>query len=140
MPNRAALFSSEYLTSEQMKAALLETPATLRKLFGSATFTCYYGYGTPLHGALHWVPMQVSTEVLPYFIEDSLEHGIVVPGETDLLITASDDQLKILFCHESDIHVDGSNPEAVQRFIDSELMAAIRFYSQAEVKARMEGE
>ena len=134
MPNLAAKFSSEYLTAEQMAASLRSLPAVLRELFGECTFTLYYGWGAHLHTALYYAPMGVETSVLPSFIDDSIDQRIIVPGASDLIIKSPNDELELVFCHESDIHVDGKNIDVMQRFIAAEPFREMRFYSQEELK------
>ncbi|MBX3414727.1 MAG: hypothetical protein KF708_18710 [Pirellulales bacterium] len=136
MSSLKAKYSSAHLSIERMRSALLQLPAIVKAIFGDISFTVQYGFGTRLHGALHFVPMNVSTEVLPWFLEDSLDQRIVEPGRSDLLIDFPNQELKLLYCHELDIHVDGSNDELIQRFIGCEEYRDIAFYSQAQLKAK----
>src|SRR5690606_27743282 len=99
------------------------------------TLRIQYGTGARLHGSLLYIPMSVSSDVLPFVLEDSLEQQIILPGASDLLIDSADDELRILFCHESDIHVDGSNEALLQRFISCPELTAITFFSQAKLPA-----
>ena len=122
-----------------MRSALLQLPGIIGVIFGNTSLTVRYGVGTRLHSALHFVPMNVSTEVLPWFLEDSLEQRIFEPGRSDLLIDFSSKELELLYCHELDIHVDGSNDELIQRFVGCEEYRDISFYSQAELKTKYPG-
>jgi hypothetical protein len=135
MPNFAAKYSSDYLAADQMAAALSALPAVLHHLFGECTLTAYYGWGANLHNALCYVPMNVQTDAMPFFIEDSVNQRIIVPGQSDLSIDSPHKELRLLFCHESDIHVDGESLDFMHRFMDAEPFSKIRFYSQAELKA-----
>ena len=134
MPNFAAKHSSEYLTTDQMDAALKALPTVLVELFGECTFTICYGWAANLHSDLLYVPMRVQTSVLPYFIQESVDRRIIVPGESDLSITSPQRELELLYCHESDIHVDGESLDLMQRFMSAEPFSTIRFYSQAELQ------
>ena len=118
-----------------MRTALLQLPLILQPLLGASTLTIQYGIGARLHGSLLYIPMSVSSDVLPFFLEDSLEQQIVLPGASDLLIDSADDELRIMFCHESDIHVDGSNEALMQRFIGCPELSDIKFFSQATLTA-----
>lgn len=136
MPNFAAKYSSEVLTAERMRTALAQLPSILIRLFGQCAIKVCYGFGTNLHGDLLYIPMGVSTEVLPYFLEESIDQRITVPGHSDLLLTSPNNELDLLFCHESDIHVNGDNEEMMRRFIQSREFEDVRFYSQSELEAK----
>ena len=133
MPNFAAKYSSEYLTPDQMASALTALPTVLLELFGECTFTAYYGWGANLHSDLCYVPMRVQTSVMPYFIEDSVNQHIIVPGQCDLAFKSPQNELELLYCHEGDIHVDGGGEDLMQRFMAAEPFSKMRFYSQAEL-------
>jgi hypothetical protein len=135
MPHFGSKYSSEYLASDQMAASVGAIPRVLAEIFGDCTFTAYYGCGTNLHNALLYIPMAVQTGVLPYFLEDSIDQRIVVPGESDLIIESPAKGLEITCCHESDIHIDGENEEAMERFMSAEPFAEIKFYSRDELQA-----
>lgn len=72
---------------------------------------------------------------MPFFIEDSVNQRIIVPGQSDFLVNSPQKELELLFCHESDIHVDGESLDVMQRFMAAEPFSKIRFYSQSELKA-----
>jgi hypothetical protein len=133
MPNLAAKYSSEYLSPDRMRTALLQLPPILEELLGEYTLTVQYGIGTRLHGSLQYIPMSVSCDMLPFFLADSLEQQIVLPGASDVLIASTNNELSLLFCHESDIHVDGSDKTLMQRFIASSPLSDIKFLSQAQL-------
>jgi len=61
--------------------------------------------------------MAVPLDVFPYFIDDSIEQRIFQIGGSDLLIASPDSNLKILICHESDIHLDGTDDAAINTII-----------------------
>lgn len=134
MPNLAAKFSSDYLTADQTAEALKALPAALIELFGDCKCTVLYGYGTNLHIDLWYKPMSVGTCGMSWFIEESVDQRIFVPDGSDLHINSPGNELAILFCHESDIHVDGESPDAMQRFMAVGPFRNMRFYSQAELK------
>lgn len=136
MPNFAAKYSSDYLSPERMRTALLQLPAIVKAIFSDTLFTVRYGNGTRLHSALHFVPMNVSAETLAWFLEDSLDQRIVELGRSDLLIDFPNQALELLYCHELDIHVDGNDEKLIQRFIASSEYSDIKFYSRAELKAK----
>jgi hypothetical protein len=135
MPHFGCQYSSEYLASDQMIAAVQAIPTVLAEIFGDCTFTAYYGFGTKLHGSLLYIPMAVQTGVLPYFLEDSIDQRIVIPGASDLIIESPAKRLIITFCHESDIHIDGEHAESMQQFMSADPFRKIKFYSRDELKA-----
>jgi hypothetical protein len=134
MPNLAAKFSSEYLTADQMAASLKSLQAALLDLFGECKFTILYGWGTGLHIDLWYKPMSVGTCGISWFIEESVDQRIFVPGGSDLFINSPHNELALLFCHENDIHVDGESLDAMQRFMAAETFHSMRFYSHEELK------
>lgn len=134
MPNLAAKFSSEYLTAEQMAASLKTLPAALLELFGEWRYTVLYGWGSGLHVDLWYMPMSVGACGMSWFIEESVDQRIFVPGGSDLFIKSPRNELEILVCHENDIHVDGESLDAMQRFMAAEPFRNMRFFSQDELK------
>ena len=114
MPNTAAKYSSEYLTAEQMALALDSLHSVLDLLFGQCTFTATYGWAANLHSDLWYRPMTIHPGVMRWFIEDSVIQRTIVPGQSDLYIESPHNELKLLFCHESDIHVDGESEEMMK--------------------------
>ena len=51
-------------------------------------------------------------------IEDSIEQKIFDFGDNDLHIGSVNGDLKILLCHESDIHIDGNSDDLIQRIAE----------------------
>src|SRR4051812_46729153 len=98
MPNYAADFSTEYLTQDQIRAALLALPKVLESVLGDHEVVAYYGWATNIHSDLQWKPMRMLTTTMEFFTEDSLEHRIFVVAESDMLFTVPDKRLEILFC------------------------------------------
>jgi hypothetical protein len=133
MAHSAAKYRSEYLSSERMRTALLQLPAILQPLLGECLLTIQYGTGTRLHGHLQYTPMGVPSDVLLFFLEDSLKQQIVLPGASDLIIDSPHYELSLVFCHESDIHVAGSNEDLMQRFIGSAELSDIKFFLQPQL-------
>jgi len=78
--------------------------------------------------------MNVHTSGMSWFIEDSVDQRIVVPGGSDLIIKSPHNELELLFCHESDIHVDGESLDAMRRFMAAEPFCKMKFHSQDELK------
>ena len=119
MPNHAAKVSSAYLSSELMAEFIAELPMVIREIYGDRNLTAYYGWACNLHSDLLYKPMAVPLDVFPYFIEDSIEQRIFEIGGSDLLIEFPDSNLQILICHESDIHLDGADDEAINKIVAS---------------------
>jgi hypothetical protein len=117
MPNYQARYSSAYLSQEMMREFLAALPAIMLSIYGQQNLIVSYGWSCNLHGDLLFKPMQVSLDVFPYFIEDSISQRIFEVGGSDLLIESWDSQLRILMCHESDIHLDGADEQAMHQII-----------------------
>jgi hypothetical protein len=137
MPNRAAKFSTEYLSEEQMRAALLALPSVLQRLLGKHAVIASYGWQARIHSSLSHVPMHDNTDCIQYLIEDSLEQRIVIPGESDFRFVVPEDRLDVLFCHESDIHLDGSDEQLLHSFRSTFPYLEYRWYSQEDVEKMM---
>jgi hypothetical protein len=137
MPNSAARFSSEYLQKEEIRNALVALPEVLNSLLGKQRIIATYEWGSNIHGNLHHVPMNLDTERLPYFIEDSIDQRIVVPGESDVRFQVPVDRISILFCHESDIHLDGVDDGLLEQFMANAPYSLMRWYTSDEVKELM---
>lgn len=117
MPNYAAKLSSAYVSSDLMREFIAALPSISREIYGDQNLTVYYGWASNLHPDLWHKPMAVSLDVFPYFIEDSTEQRIFEIGGSDLLIKSPDSNLRILICHESDIHLEGVDDDAISKFV-----------------------
>ena len=130
MDCEADKFVSKGLSREEIRGALLSLPQALKGLVGECLVTAMYGVGCKLHGQLLYIPMSVSTQWLHKFVADSVEQGIVVPGRSDICITTPEQGLKVLFCHEGDLHVGGRDDGLIARFISLEPFVACDFTEQ----------
>ena len=119
MPNLGAKFSSSYITVEVMLEFIAQLPAQLRPILSSPKLTVSYGGGCNLHPDLWHKPMNVGLDLFPYFIEDSVAQGIFQIGESDLLIESPDSRLQVLLCHESDIHIDGTDNDTIAKLVEA---------------------
>jgi hypothetical protein len=137
MPNRAAGFRSDYLSKEQMHDALLALPGVLLELVGEHKLVAMYGWATKLHADLWYKPMSEDTRWLEYLIEDSLDQRIVIPGESDFKVQVPENRLEVMFCHESDIHLNGSDDDLLQRFMSAEPFVQMRWHKREEVEQMM---
>jgi len=117
MPNYGAKVSSAYIANDLMRDFIAALPALMREIYGNRILTVYYGWDCNLHSDLCYKPMAVPLDVFPYFIDDSIEQRIFQIGGSDLLIASPDSNLKILICHESDIHLDGTDDAAINTII-----------------------
>ena len=137
MPNKAARFSSDYLPQEQMHALLLALPKALLSLLGEKRVVASYGWAARIHGDLFYKPMRENVLTLQYLIEDSIEQRIVIPGESDFRFEVPEGRLDILFCHESDIHLDGMDEDLMRRFMATEPYSQLRWITGEEVERSM---
>jgi hypothetical protein len=76
--------------------------------------------------------MKVETTWLEQFIENTLEHKIVVPGQSDLIFSTPGESLHIVICHEGDIHVNGSDDALMRRFMQAPPFSDVQFRSREE--------
>jgi hypothetical protein len=137
MPSSAAKFSSGYLPKEQMHSALMALPEALQSLLGDHKIIAMYGWASKIHGSLLWQPMEDDTGRLKYLIEDSIEQRIVIPGESDFIFEVPDKRLQVTFCHESDIHLNGSDDVLLKQFMTTKPYLEMRWYTQEEVAKLM---
>ena len=134
MPHKGAKYSSDYLPKEQMHAALLALSGAFLKLLGEQRIIATYGLDTNIHNDLQYKPMRDHTLLLHELIENSIEQRIVIPGESDFRLEVPEGRLEITFCHESDIHLDGSDEDLLQRFMATEPFSRLHWNTREEVE------
>lgn len=118
---------SRQLTEAECLDLLRALPTTLANLLGSEIVEAMYGWGANLHIDLCWKPMGVGTAWLDRFIRESLNPTIIVPGGSDFIFTVRGGALEIRFCHESDLHVSGTDQELISRFIAMAPFSEVEF-------------
>ncbi len=117
MPNFGSKISSAYITVGVMREFIAHLPSLMRDIYGNRNLNISYGLGCCIHQDLWYKSMNVPLDVFPYFIEDSVGQGIYQICGSDLLIESPDSNVKILLCHESDIHIDGSDDESIAKVV-----------------------
>jgi hypothetical protein len=137
MPNKGVRFSSDYLPKEQMHSALLALPGVLQTLLGEHRIVASHGWAANIHSDLRYHPMNESTHRIQYFIEDSIKQRIIIPGESDFRFEVPNGRLDLVFCHESDIHLDGSDDELLRRFMASEPFCKMQWHTKEDVEKMM---
>lgn len=135
MPDTRDKFYTDILPPERVRQAMEALPEVFRGLLGDCMVTAYYGFGTEIHIDLQYVPMRVSTKLIDRFIRDSIKQGIVIPGHCDFSFTIPDERIEILFCHESDIHLNGKDDTLIRQLIAARPFSDIRFRSGVEMEA-----
>ena len=118
-PFTSSEFCSRYLSEQEIHSALDALPALLCQVVPDSILIATYGWGCRLHDDLCYQPMRVGVGWLDRFITESIKQFIFVPGDSDMTITAPDGRLSVKFCHESDIHVSGTDSELVRFFLSS---------------------
>jgi hypothetical protein len=113
MPNSDAKVSSAYITRDAMRGFLAALPSVMRDTYGERSLTVLYGNGCRLHVDLCFKPMQWPLHLFSDFLSQSVEQQIFEFGQADLLIESPDSNLRILICHELDIHLDGTDDRAI---------------------------
>jgi hypothetical protein len=129
MPHSIQGLSSGALSSTEIRRAMMALPAAFQQLLGDTIIIAYYGWGCILHADLQYVPMRVSTHSLEGFVRESLGQEIVIPGGSDFCFTVPEGRLEILFCHEGDIHLKGSDSLLLDALQASGFFAHIAFKS-----------
>lgn len=71
--------------------------------------------------------MTVRMKWLDRFIRESLAPSIIVPGESDFIFTVRGGALELRFCHESDLHVSGTDPGLISRFLARAPFSGLEF-------------
>ena len=133
-------FSTEFLSEEQMREAMFSLPNVFQELLGTCRVVASYGWSCNLHVDLCYKPMDVGTSWMEYFIEDSVEHRIVVPGHSDFRFVVPENRLDLMFCHESDIHLNGSDDELLRCFMSAEPFARFRWLTCDEARASLKSQ
>jgi hypothetical protein len=110
------------LSVGEVEAVINGLPDLLWSLAGDCILTAEYGTECNIHNDLQYVPMQVGIRWVDRFLAESREHGIFVPAKSDLSITTPNGGLTILLCHESDIHVTGTDETLIERACQSDLL------------------
>jgi hypothetical protein len=117
MPNSGAKVSSAYVSPDELREFAEALPSVFRELFGDRSFSASYGWGCNIHVDLWYKPMCVGPDGFRWLIEDSTEQKIFEFGNSDLLIDSPDSTMQITICHESDIHLDGSDDESIRKIV-----------------------
>jgi hypothetical protein len=120
-------FVSHILNEEEIEQALLAVPSFLIDELGNTILSVIYEYGCNIHPDLWYEPMSVSTSRLDDFIADSLNRKLVVPGQCDFRIVVVNSKFDLLFCHEKDIHLKGSDHDLVSRLMSIEPYSGFNF-------------
>jgi hypothetical protein len=137
MPTKSDKYSSDYLPTEQMQVALLALPDVLQLLRAEHQIIASYGWGAKIHPDLWYKPMKENTKWLQYLIEDSIEQRIVIPGESDFSFNVPDGRLEVTFCHDSDIHLNGSEDKISQRFMSTKPFSDMHWNTREIVEKSM---
>jgi hypothetical protein len=117
MPNYGAKVSSAYIDADAIRGFLAELPSAMREIYGDQSLTVMYGWASNLHSDLQYVPMEWPLDLFKFFLEDSIDQRIFVVGGSDLHIRTPNSTLEVLICHESDIHLDGDDHDAIQKVV-----------------------
>ena len=131
MPDSSDKFYSDILPAKRVRLAMDALPDVFRSLLGDCLVTAFYGFGTEIHADLQFMPMRVSTRWIERFIADSIKQGIVIAGRCDFSFIAPDERLEVLFCHESDIHLNGKDDALIGQFIAAKPFSDFHFQSRA---------
>ena len=107
--------TSGILSAPAMSQELLALPSVLSQL-GVAEVEVFFGIGCTgpmdeLYKSAHLVP----SAILEWVDDEGQSVGFEI-SRGDLFVKATDGKVEVLFCHESDIHVEGSDATAVATF------------------------
>lgn len=101
-----------------------EIPEIVRLLetCGIQNLLVEYGPGCKLEAGELWKQVEIRALDVVAFIQDSVDKGIFLPGQADLLLQDRDGIFECLLCRDSDIHLttqdDGLIVEATRRWMD----------------------
>jgi hypothetical protein len=137
MASKAAKFSTDLFAEGADACCSAGFARCAANLLGEHKIVAMDGWKTKIHGSLHWQPMNDDTRWLQYLIEDSIEQKIVTPGESDFIFEVPAKRLEVMFCHESDIHLDGTDDQLLQQFMTSEPYLQMHWQTQADVQKSM---
>jgi hypothetical protein len=90
------------------ESALLDELPFVCSLFieiRAVTVSVQYGWACNEEIDALWHPEEITTSDLPAWIDRSIRQRIYQPGRSDVFIDARG-RLKVLLCHEADIHVE----------------------------------
>ena len=62
-----------------------------------------------------WQPASLRVSDLPAFVRQSIEKGVFVPGDSDLIIRDPAGTVEFMLCHESDLHLSSGNDKLTER-------------------------
>jgi len=110
------------LSEAEVLAVVAGLPAFIRELAGDCIVTIEYGWACNIHVNLQYQGMDVGISSLDRFLSDSIDQRIFRPAESDLTVATPNDDFKLLFCHESDIHLSGRDESLVRRACEHELL------------------
>lgn len=108
---------SRPLEDEEWLPAIDALVSFMREAFPGALITAEYGFGCRIHADLTYVAMRIGVGRADKFFQRSIEQRIFLPGSSDLYVHAPDRQLRIMFCHEGDMHVAARDSSLLERFL-----------------------
>jgi hypothetical protein len=126
-------FSTDCLTPEQLREAMVALPAVLMHLLGDCVVTARYEYGCNIHPDLMYQPMAVGSSFMMHLIQNSLDQRIVEPGDSDIRFELPEGRLDLLFCHEGDIHLNGTDDSLLDRFMKAAPFDQFTWHSWKQV-------
>lgn len=106
-------FTTERLTSAQLEQEVDNILNFLRSKHKN-DLVVSYGWGCDLEMDALYQEKRLPLSELHDFIEQSIQSGIFVLGESDLAIDSQDRKLGFILCHESDIHVTAEDSEVAK--------------------------
>lgn len=118
---------SRSLEADDLEAGMRALPGFCRQTLGDALVTAFYEFGCNLPGDLLYLPIRVGTQWMDRFINDSLQQRIVLPGESDLRVVVEGGRLEVLFCHEGDIHLEGTDADLLNSLVSWQPYAGFQF-------------
>ena len=112
-------YVSAYVSSKEAERIYRELPRLLVDALGDTVVTVMYGSLSSIHPDLWYKPMSVGTSWFDRFLRESVDMGIIGPGEADLVITLPGG-CGITLCHEKDVHIQAETVEAIESFLSGD--------------------
>lgn len=121
------------LSEAEVRSVVEGLPSLVKDLVGDCIVNVEYGWACNIHHNLQYQPMDVGISWLDRFLADSIEQQIFCPAKSDMTVATPDDELKIQFCHESDIHLSGRKKELLRQACEHALL---RDFMETDVRTK----
>jgi hypothetical protein len=103
------------ITATQVQGEVIPDIVELLRSLGVDDLLVEYGWGCRIDTNKLWSDMEVKVGDLPSLAKRSIEEGIYVPNQCDLILQDRSRTFTFNLCHESDIHLTTENPTLIEK-------------------------